>query len=145
MAAIIESKLVRMIRDGLAQAGIETGKRRHGLIFIDSLDWPVAVRVAPYTFEVPVWRITFGRIENPRCPYFAEQRKLTPHISEFRQRTGIDLARLLREPGWRWPLFDHDQGYPSYAWSELARETYGAHRLKMQALEQRRNERLSRP
>ena len=65
-ADIIEGKLVRLIRDGLAEAGIPTGNRRYGLILIDSLKWPIGVAIRPYTWEVPVWRITFGGSSNKR-------------------------------------------------------------------------------
>ena len=140
-ADIIEGKLVRLIRDGLAEAGIPTGNRRYGLIFIDSLKWPIAVSLRPYIWAVPVWRITFGGREHHRWPSIINPHELTLHVSEFGTHTGVDLARLLREPDWRWPLFEHDHSYPRYAWSNLAHETYEAHRLKMEALEKRRMER----
>jgi hypothetical protein len=142
-ADIIEGKLVRMIRDGLAEAGIPTGNRREGLIFIDSLQWPVGVRVSSYTREVPVWRITFGEREHHPWPCLVNPRELTLHLSEFGTHTGMDLAHLLSDRTWRWPLFMHDQGYPHYAWSKLAHETYEAHRLKMVVLDKRRAERLA--
>ena len=140
-ADIIEGKLIRLIRDGLAEAGIPTGNRRYGLIFIDSLKWPIGVSVLPYTREVPVWRITFGGRSPHPWPGIINSRELTLHLSEFSPQTGVDLARMLREPEWRWPLFEHHQCYPSYAWSKLAHETYEVHRIKMQALEKRRMER----
>lgn len=140
-ADIIEGKLVRMIRTGLAEAGIPTGNRRYGLILIDALKWSVAVRVGPYTCSVPVWRITFGGREHHPWPRIINPRELTLHLSEFSLQTGVDLARMLREPEWRWPLFEHDRCYPSYAWSKLAHETYEVHRLKMESLEKRAWER----
>lgn len=140
-ADIIERKLVRLIRDGLAEAGIQTGNRRYGLIFIDALEWPIAVSVHPYIRAVPVWRITFGGREHHPWPCLVNPKELTLHISEFGTHTGVDLARLLREPEWRWPLFEHDRSYPTYAWSKLAHETYEIHRLKMEAFEKRRRER----
>ena len=142
-AAIVEGKLVRMIRDGLAEAGIPTGNRRYGLIFIDTLKHPVGVSVLPYTREVPVWRITFGGRPHRPWPCIIDPRELTLHLSEFSIQTGIDLARLLREPDWRWPLFDHDRSYPHYAWSKLAHQTYEVYRLKLEALDKRRAERLA--
>jgi hypothetical protein len=140
-ADIIEGKLVRLIRDGLAEAGIPTGNRRYGLIFIDSLKWPIAVSVRPYTWDVPVWRITFGERERRPWPCMINPRELTLHVSEFGTHTGVDLARLLREPDWRWPLFENDRSYPRYAWSKLAHETYEVHRLKMEERERRFRER----
>ena len=140
-ADIIEGKLVRLIRDGLAEAGIPTGNRRYGLILIDSLQWPIAVRVSPYTSQVPVWRITFGGREHRHWPSLINSRELTLHLSEFGPQTGVDLARLLREPDWRWPLFEHDRCFPSYAWSKLAHETYEVYRLKMAAIKKRHMER----
>lgn len=140
-ADIIEAKLVRMIRTGLAEAGIPTGNRRYGLILIDSLKWPVAVRVRPYTSEVPVWRITFGGREHHPWPCIISPRELTLHLSEFSPQTGVELARMLREPDWRWPLFEHDRCFPGYAWSKLAHETYEVQRLKMEALEKPHMER----
>jgi hypothetical protein len=140
-ADIIEGKLIRLIRDGLAEAGIPTGNRRYGLIFIDSLKWPIGVSVLPYTREVPVWRITFGGREHRKWPCLINPRELTLHLSEFGTHTGVDLARLLREPDWRWPLFEGEQAYPQYAWTKLAHATYETHRIKMVALEKRRMER----
>ena len=140
-ASLIEGKLVRMIRDGLAEAGIQTGNRRYRLIYIDSLKWPVGVSVSPYTWEVPVWRITFGGREDHPWPGLINPKELTLHLSEFSPRTGVDLAQLIREPDWRWPLFEHNRTYPHYAWSKLAHETYETHRLKMEALDKRRAER----
>ena len=140
-ADIIEGKLVRMIRTGLAEAGIPTGNRRYGLILIDVLKWPVAVRVSPYTCAVPVWRITFGGRSPHPWPGIINSRELTLHLSEFSLQTGVDLAHLIREPDWRWPLFEHDQCFPRYAWSKLAHETYEVYRLKMEALEKRASER----
>jgi hypothetical protein len=140
-AHIIEGKLVRMIRDGLADAGIPTGNRHEGLIFIDSLQWPIGVRVSCYTREVPVWRITFGEREHHPWPSLVNPRELTLHLSEFGTQTGVDLAHLLCDRTWRWPLFEYEQAYPHYAWSKLAHDTYEAHRLKMAALDKRRAER----
>jgi hypothetical protein len=140
-ATMIEGKLVRMIRTGLAEVGIPTGNRRYGLIFIDSLKWPVGVSVSPYTWEVPVWRITFGGREDHPWPGLVNPHELTFHLSEFGPHTGVDLARLLREPDWRWPLFEGETAYPRYAWTKLAHETYEVHRRKMEALEKRRAER----
>jgi hypothetical protein len=140
-ADIIEGKLVRLIRDGLAEAGIPTGNRRYGLILIDSLKWPIGVAIRPYTREVPVWRITFGGRERRPWSCLINPRELTFHLSEFSAQTGVDLARLLREPDWRWPLFEHDRCFPSYAWSKLAHETYETNRLRMETLEKRRLER----
>ena len=138
---IIEGKLVRLIRDGLAEAGIPTGNRRYGLILIDSLKWPIGVAIRPYTWEVPVWRITFGGRERRPWSCLINPHELTLHLGEFGPQTGVDLARLLREPDWRWPLFEGEQAYPRYAWSKLAHETYEVHRLKMEALEKRAMER----
>lgn len=142
-ADIIEGTLVSLIRDGLAQAGIPTGRRRYGLIFIDSLKWPIAVSVCAYTRDVPVWRITFGGRENHPWPCVINPKELTFHLSEFSTQTGVDLAHLLREPDWRWPLFEHDPTYPGYAWSKLAHETYEAHRLEREELQNRSEERRS--
>jgi hypothetical protein len=128
-ANAISSKLCGLLRTGLAEAGIPTKNRRYGLIFIESLKWPVAVSVAAYTWEVPVWRITFGAPDPNPWPGLINPKELTLHLSEFGPQTGVDLARLLREPDWRWPLFDHETSFPHYAWSKLATETYEAHRL----------------
>jgi hypothetical protein len=140
-ADIIEAKLVRMIRTGLAEAGIPTGNRRYGLILIDSLKWPIGLAIRPYTREVPVWRITFGGRERRPWSCLIKPRELTFHLSELNTQTGVDLARLLREPDWCWPLFEHDRCFPSYAWSKLAHETYETHRLEREALEKRAMER----
>jgi hypothetical protein len=126
----IERELIRMLRDGLAGAGIPTKNRRYGLLFIDSLKWPVAVAVAAYTRDVPVWRITFGAPEPRPWPGLINPNELTLHLGEFSTQTGADLARLLREPDWRWPLFEHEANFPHYAWSKLAMETHEAHRLQ---------------
>lgn len=134
---IIEGKLVRLLRDGLAKAGINTGRRRYGLIFIDSLKWPIAVQVFCYTRNVPVWRILFGGRDSGPWPCVLNPRELTLHLSEFSEETGVALARLLREPEWRWPLFEHDKSYPQYAWSKLAHETYTADRLAREARHKR--------
>jgi hypothetical protein len=138
---IIEGKLVRMIRNGLAEAGIPTGNRRYGLIFIDSLKWPIGVRVSAYTWYVPVWRITFGGRERHPWPGVINPQELTFHLSEFSTQTGVDLAHLLREPDWVWPLFDGQTSYPHYAWTKMATATYEAYRLKMEAFNKRIAER----
>ena len=140
-ADIIEKKLVRMIRDGLAEAGIPTGNRRYGLIFIESLKWPIGVRVSSYIRAVPVWRITFGAPDPRPWPGLINSNELTFHLSEFSTQTGVDLARLLQEPDWRWPLFEGETAYPSYAWTKLAHETYEVHRIKMAAIQKRLAER----
>jgi hypothetical protein len=85
--------------------------------------------VAPYTWEVPVWRITFGTPDPHPWPGLINPKELTLHLGEFGPQTGVDLARLLREPDWRWPLFDHETSFPHYAWSKLATATYEAWRL----------------
>jgi len=139
--SIIEGKLVRMIRNGLAEAGIPTGNRRYGLIFIDSLKWPIGVSVSAYTRDVPIWRITFGLRERRQWPNLVNHQELTFHLSEMGTHTGVDLARLLCEPDWVWPLFEGQSSYPSYAWTKLASATCEAHRLKMQALKNRLVER----
>ena len=143
-ADIIEAKLVRMIRTGLAEAGIPTGNRRYGLLFIDPPEQhrtPIAAYVTAYTLDVPVWRLVFGIREPRPWPGLINAKELTFHLSEFSPQTGVDLARMLREPEWRWPLFEHDRCFPGYAWSKLAHQTYEAHRLRMEALEKRRMER----
>ena len=137
----IAGKLIRMLRDGLAEAGIQTGNRRYGLIFIDSVKWPIGVTVIAYTREVPVWRIIFGVRQSQPWPGLIDPQELTLHLSEFGTQTGVDLARLLLEPGWRWPLFEHDSSYPRYAWSKLAHQTYENHRLQKEAREKRIAER----
>lgn len=138
---VIGGGLVRMIREGLAEAGIPTGNRRHGLILIGSLARPVGVGVRPYAEGAPVWRITFGMPEPRPWPGLVDPCELTLHLCEFGERTGVDLARLLREPGWRWPLFGHEPAFPRYAWSRLARETWEVHRPRIGAAGRRRMER----
>ena len=64
-----------------------------------------------------------------RCYPEVVIRDWPPHLGEFGPQTGVDLARLLREPDWRWPLFDHETSFPHYAWSKLATATYEARRL----------------
>lgn len=134
---VIGGGLVRMIREGLAEAGIPTGNRRHGLILIGSLARPVGVGVRPYAEGAPVWRITFGMPEPRPWPGLVDPCELTLHLCEFGERTGVDLARLLREPGWRWPLFGHEPAFPRYAWSELAAQTYEADRLLREEINRR--------
>jgi hypothetical protein len=136
-AHIIEGKLVRIIRNGLAEAGIPTGNRRYGLIFIDSLGPPIGVMIKPYIWAVPVWRITFGVRARHPWPCLFNPQELTFHLGEITTQTGVDLARLLREPDWRWPLFEGDKSYPRYAWTSLAHQTYEIHRLKMEEMERR--------
>lgn len=140
----IERKLAAKLRTGLAQAGIHAGQRRHRLLLFD-LDCPMGARIQPYAADDRWWRITFG----PRMPWIypevSVRSELTFHLDEVTEQTGVDLARLLREPDWRWPLFDHDQSYPRYAWTQLAQSTYAENRKLRQAwrdwLEQRWAER----
>lgn len=121
----IERKLAATLRAGLAQAGIETGPRRHRM-FLFQFNFPMGAWIGSYTTDERWWRIRLG----PRMPWsYPEvmvQSELTFHRDEVNEQIGVDLARLLREPDWRWPLFAHDPHYPRYAWTELAQSTYHA-------------------
>lgn len=133
----ISTLLFGMVRDGLAEAGIPTKRPKYGLIYVDTLTWPIGVAIRPYTYQVPVWRITFGGRPDGYMPPLVDPKELTLHVNEFCTQTGVDLARLLREPQWRWPLFDHDPHYPRYAWSHFAHHAYETWRLAMEAREKK--------
>lgn len=137
------SRLLRLLREGLADAGIQTGRQRYSTLYID-LDRRIGLWLAAYANDLRWWRITFGiRYPDPYPP-LANACELTLHHDEFDRRTGADLARLLRDPAlwgdgevWRWPLFAHDRSYPSYAWSEMAARTYEADRLLREEIHRR--------
>lgn len=152
-----ERRLVRMLRAGLADAGIVTGRRRHSLLYID-LDHPVGVNVYSYSAALDIWRITFGiRFPDPYPP-LSDTHELTLHLSEFGRHTGSDLARLLRDPHlwrgpgapvspdlWRWPIFAHSPAYPTYAWTEQATDVIEAdRRLREQIARQAKERRTAR-
>jgi hypothetical protein len=121
----IERKLAARLRAGLAQAGIETGPRRHRMILF-RLNYQMGAWIQSYATDARWWRITFGPCTPCSYPEVYVQSELTFHRDEVTEQTGVDLARLLREPDWRWPIFHHDPHYPHYAWTELAHSTYHA-------------------
>lgn len=142
-----KSRLLRLLREGLADAGIQTGRQRYSLLYID-LDRPIGVWLHTYNGDLRWWRITFGiRYPDPYPP-LTRACELTLHHDEFDRQIGADLARLMRDPAlwgggevWRWPLFAHDRSYPTYAWSELAASTYEADRLLREEIHRRAIER----
>ena len=141
------SRLLGLLREGLAEAGIRTGPRRYSTLYID-LDRPIGLWLTTYADDLRWWRITFGiRYPGPYPP-LANTCELTLHHDEFDRQIGRDLARLLHDPAlwvrgevWRWPLFAHDRSYPTYAWSELAARTYEADRLLREEISRRSAER----
>lgn len=92
---------------------------------------PVGVRLHYYTSDLRWWRITTGIVSFEGFgPYrrrvLFKARELTLHHDELTEEIGVQLGRLIREPGWRWPLFANYRSYPGYAWSEKAWSTYQA-------------------
>jgi hypothetical protein len=129
----IERRLVGVLRSGLARAGIETSPPHHSVITLKTKP-AIGVFIDTYTIDPRWWRITLGvKVMVGDFPEVADPKELTLHLDEFTERIGVDLARLLREPGWRWPLFAHWNSYPRYAWSELAHSTHRAHSRFLEA------------
>ncbi len=129
----MELGLLKTLRRGLDLAGFPTGRRRHSLLVLPVNPHQVGVCLKPYTSDPRWWRITFGNVHFEgagyyRSPVLSNSRELTLHLDEFTEQIGVDLARLVREPGWRWPLFSNCSSYPRYAWSERAWATYRADR-----------------
>lgn len=116
--------LIRTIREGLNAAGIRT-RTRHSTILFGSA--PVmGVRVNTFQPELGLWRVTCGVLLPGSYSAIVNPFGLTLHQDEFAPETGANLARLLTEPGWAWPIFAHDPSYPKYAWSVIATRTLKA-------------------
>ena len=135
-----ERHLVETLRRGLAAAGIETGRRRYGLLEIER---GIALAVSDYSADVGVWRITLGGRTPGPWPALAYPHEFSLLADEFTVECGADLVRLIRGPDfmrgpdhpsepWRWPLFAHDPRYPRYAWSKRAAAAQQAYRLHLE-------------
>ena len=125
-----ELRLLKKLRHGLALAGFPTGRRRNSILMLGG-NPPAGVRLHYYTSDLRWWRITTGIVSFEGFgPYrrrvLFRARELTLHHDELTEEIGVQLGRLIREPGWRWPLFANDSSYPGYAWSEKAWSTYQA-------------------
>jgi hypothetical protein len=142
----MEMPLLKKLRQGLDLAGFQTGRRRNGLLVLPVTPHQVGVRLSFYTSDPRWWRITYGEVCFEGSGYYCspvlfDVRKLTLHLDEFSEEIGLHFGRLLREPGWRWPLFAHWNSYPGYAWSEKAWATYQADRKIRQDWQKRCEER----
>lgn len=116
--------LVRTIREGLNAAGIRT-RTRHSTILFGS-DPAMGVRVNTFQTELGLWRVTCGILLPGSHSAIINPFELTLHQDEFGPETGANVARLLTEPAWGWPIFAHDPSYPTYAWSVIATRTLKA-------------------
>jgi len=123
----LRSQLLHTIEQGLSAENIESRRRRPGLRVV--LDGKIIHVWLGYYLDQRWWRITCGwGSDHPAFTQsmnkFAE---LTCCFEELDDKAGVHLARLLRDPqGYRWPMFAHEQAYPSYAWSAQGWETYSA-------------------
>lgn len=85
-----------------------------------------ALRLEGYGGLRWVWRITVGTPSHPRA--LCNHQELTFAIEEVDEQMGCNLAAMLRalarEEEAVWPLFDHDQSFPRYAWSQLCESRY---------------------
>ena len=136
-----EHALLRMLKAGLAQEGIITGRRRDSTLHVD-LHEPYGVWLTSYRADLGIWRITYGlRDWDDSYAPLLETRELSLLREEFSDDTGVELARLLRDPNHRWELFAHDPGYPGYAWSKRATQACDDDRQRRQAYENRARER----
>ena len=116
--------LVRTIREGLNAAGIRTRTRSSTIHFGSN---PVmGVRVNSFQPELGLWRVTCGILLPGSHSAIVNPFELILHQDEFGQETGANVARLLAEPGWVWPIFADDPSYPKYAWSVIATRTLKA-------------------
>ena len=86
-----------------------------------------AFRLFPYCHLRWLWRITVG---TPSRDGFGliNAKEFSLLDEEITEQTGSDLAALIRAlnkgetPAW--PMFDHDQSFPRYAWSISATDRY---------------------
>jgi hypothetical protein len=86
----------------------------------------MGVRVNSFQPELGLWRVTCGILLPGSHSAIVNPFELTLHQDEFGPETGANVARLLTEPGWRWPIFADDPSYPKYAWSAIATRTLKA-------------------
>jgi hypothetical protein len=115
---------VRAIREGLNAAGIRTRTRSSTIHFGSN---PVmGVRVNSFQPELGLWRVTCGTLLPGSNSALVNPCEFTLHHDEFGPETGANVARLLTEHGWVWPIFAHDPSYPTYAWSVIAARTLKA-------------------
>jgi len=141
----MEMQLLKTLRCGIDLAGIPAGRCNNSLLVLP-LEPEVGVCLKSYTSDPRWWRITCGNVHFEgagyyRSPVLTRDHELTLHHDELTEGIGTDLARLLREPDWRWPLFVHWNSYPKYAWSEKAWSTYQADRKIRQNWQKRCEER----
>lgn len=117
-------RLVRALRNGLTAAGIRSRTRSSTIHFGSN---PVmGVRVNSFQPELGLWRVTCGILLPGSRSAIINPFEFTLHQDEFGPETGANVARLLAEPGWRWPIFADDPSYPKYAWSVIATRTLKA-------------------
>ena len=127
-------QLVQSIARGLSAAGVtlkhaRNGKMHpvHGLyhIHLEGEWW--AFRLFPYCHLRWLWRITVGT--PTRDGYGLHNGKeFTLLDEEITEQVGSSLAGLIRslQIGGTpvWPMFEHDQSFPRYAWSTVATERH---------------------
>jgi len=136
----LRSELLRGIEKGLAAENIEFRRRRPGLRVV--LEGKIIHVWFGYYLDQRWWRITCGwGSDHPAFTQsmnkFAE---LSCGIEEINDQTGVHLAHLLRDPEDHiWPMFEHEQTYPSYAWSVRGWEAYQANQRICEERAARRN------
>ena len=127
-------QLVEPIARGLIAAGVNlkharSGKPRpvHSLYHLDLDGESWAFRLFPYCHLRWLWRITLG-IPSRDGFGLHDPKEFSLLDEEITEQTGRDLAALIRalQSGGTpaWPMFDQDQSFPRYAWSNAASERY---------------------
>jgi hypothetical protein len=131
--ARLRAELVIPLANGLAEAGavfrhVRLGRPyRRGVRYEFVLDGgECALRLESYGRLRWVWRMTVSspwQYHSVLCHH-----ELTFDIEEMDAKMGRDLAVMLRAlaAGEKpvWPLFDHDQSFPRYAWTKLCESRY---------------------
>ena len=128
----LRGQYLRIIDQAIQSRGIRTRRRCPGMTF-EFEGGPCRIWLGYYHDE-RFWRITCGRGDwyaNTGTNY-----ELTMLAEEITPTTGLELLEFLHAPGmYQWPLFCHDQSYPTYAWSKAAQE--GINRVYIEKVERR--------
>ena len=131
--ARLRAELVIPLANGLMEAGavfrhVRQGRPyRRGARYEFILDGEdCALRLETYGALRWVWRLS---VSSPWWDHPVHyHHELTFDIEEMDALMGRDLAAMLRalaadrKP--EWPLFDHDQSFPRYAWTKLCESRY---------------------
>jgi hypothetical protein len=113
------------IESGLTSEGFEFSRRRPGLRIKNG---PAIIHLwIEHYFDERWWKITLGHgSDEPAFAYSMEKfGEFNFAAEEIDDSTGVHIARFIRDPeNYRWPLFEHANTYPGYAWSIEGRRTY---------------------